>query len=800
MGIWRSQVWVRRGAVAAVMTLVGQAASQDIGAPSDRPPLSSRYSGSTTCRSCHESFYGLWSTSHHGLAMQPYTAQFAKTALTAQTEPIAIGPYAYRAVVDGNDPNAGVVLEKGTQGLKTLRIEHVMGGKNVYFFLTPLAGGRWQVLPVAYDVRRRQWYDTTDSMIRHVHERPDAAIDWRDPALTFNTSCHSCHVSQLSPNYDPNTDTFRTVWAESGINCETCHGPAAEHARVCQQAPKDRPPTDLKLVTVNRKRGFSGSRIDSACAPCHAKMMPVTGGGGVGDDYFDHYGLGTLEDPDFFPDGRDLGENFTYTLWRMSPCVKSGKLDCLHCHTSSGRYRFADPNQPNHACLPCHAKRVENATEHTHHLADGPGNRCIACHMPTTEFALMRRSDHSMRPPMPAATIAFGSPNACTLCHKDKDAAWADIQVRAWRKRDFQAPVLHVAGLIAAARKGNWSMLVPMLGYLQDKTSDEIYANSLVRLLAACPDDRKWPVLLDLLRNNPSPLIRGSAAEGLAGHLTPQVSAALSAATRDPVRLVRVRAAAGLLTVAGGVLPGERSGDVRRAIDEYLAGLKARGHQWDAQYNLGNFYMGRQQIEQAVRHFQWAVQLRPDNPPALINSALCYNQLGHNDRAEKALREVVRLDPNSVPAHLNLGLLLGELGRFSEAGAEFQTTLRLDPNSAVAAYNLGVILSRDKINEAIIWCRKAYQLQPKDGKYGYTYAYYLYQNGRSNQAIDVLTSMVDQQTDSVEAYVFLGQIYQDRGQIGEAVAVYSRALQNPRLPQEDRDLLMDKLRTSPSRP
>ena len=31
-----------------------------------------------------------------------------------------------------------------------------------------------------------------------------------------------------------------------------------------------------------------------------------------------------------------------------------------------------------------------------------------------------------MLPPTPAATIAFRSPNACNLCHKDKDAAWAD--------------------------------------------------------------------------------------------------------------------------------------------------------------------------------------------------------------------------------------------------------------------------------------------------------------------------------------------------------------------------------------
>ena len=50
-----------------------------------------------------------------------------------------------------------------------------------------------------------------------------------------------------------------------------------------------------------------------------------------------------------------------------------------------------------------------------------------------TEFARMHRSDHSMLPPTPAATMAYQSPNACNLCHTDKDAAWADKYVRQWR-------------------------------------------------------------------------------------------------------------------------------------------------------------------------------------------------------------------------------------------------------------------------------------------------------------------------------------------------------------------------------
>jgi len=41
----------------------------------------SLYAGSKSCIECHGKFYQLWSTSRHGLAMQPYTPEFARTNL-----------------------------------------------------------------------------------------------------------------------------------------------------------------------------------------------------------------------------------------------------------------------------------------------------------------------------------------------------------------------------------------------------------------------------------------------------------------------------------------------------------------------------------------------------------------------------------------------------------------------------------------------------------------------------------------------------------------------------------------------
>ena len=81
-------------------------------------------------------------------------------------------------------------------------------------------------------------------------------------------------------------------------------------------------------------------------------------------------------------------------------------------------------------------------------------------------------------------------------------------------KRDYQKPVLERAALIAAARKQDWKKLPDILAYLTRPDREEIQTASLVRLLADCPSDDKWPVLRKLMAD-PSPLVRASVAEAL---------------------------------------------------------------------------------------------------------------------------------------------------------------------------------------------------------------------------------------------------------------------------------------------
>jgi hypothetical protein len=229
-------------------------------------PRDGSFSGTQSCRECHEKFYRLWEPSHHGKAMQPYSDEFAQQELSPQPAPLTIQGSSYQAQVGSGQ---GWIVEQGPEGQRIYLIKEALGGKNVYYFLTAMPKGRLQTLPLAYDVHQKKWFDTANSGLRHAG---DAEVHWTEPAYTFNTSCHSCHVSQFRLNYDLKNNAYQTTWREPGINCETCHGPGDEHIRVSRKAEADGVVLDDWKI-IRGGRDFSAEQNNAVCSSCHAKMV-----------------------------------------------------------------------------------------------------------------------------------------------------------------------------------------------------------------------------------------------------------------------------------------------------------------------------------------------------------------------------------------------------------------------------------------------------------------------------------------------------------------------------------------------
>ena len=741
---------------------------------SNQQNASGNYTGSASCIECHARFYELWAPSHHGKAMQPITADFIQTQLVLGQSGIEMEGASYQAVQ--KDTTLFIQESKAGQ-TKDYKVLWALGGKNVYYFLTEWEGGRLQTLPLAYDVNTKLWYNNPESAVRHFPSMgqgatADSALSWRDRQYTFNTACYSCHVSQLKNNFDLASNTYQTNWKEAGINCETCHGPASEHIRVCREAGEGKRPEDLKLIIT---KTFTPEQHNSSCAGCHAKMSPITDSYLPGDPFFDNYNLITLESSDFYPDGRDLGENYTMTSWQMNPCMQNSKLHCVSCHTSSGRYRFKNDDliEANKACTSCHEENGKSYEKHTHHPLSNTSPKCIECHMPTTRFGNMNRSDHSFRPPMPAATIKFKSPNACNLCHTDETTEWANKKVTEWKGGDYQKETLYIGSLIDDARNQKWGRLDEILKAIQTNKYGEVFTNSLIRLLNNCPDPKKWPVLLEAMKLE-SPLSRSSAVLGISGYLNETSKTALFAAAKDEYRLVRLASAQSLALFPQNEFTAEQVELFRKVNAEYEKSLVSRPDDWSSHYNLGNHYQNMGNMPEALTAYNNSLKVFPEAIMPLINSSFLYSVSGNQVQAETNLKKALQAEPLNEAANLNYALLMAEMQKMAEAEQAFRTVLKVNDKNSTAAYNLSVIVSSRDLNESCKLSKQAMNASPEDPKFAYTYAYFLNQNKQQSEAMKQLEQTIKKYPDHLSSVFLLGNIYQERASKDKAIELYTR--------------------------
>lgn len=747
-----------------------------------QPVAENEFSGSESCRECHENFYQLWEPSYHGQAMMPINADFIAKHKLPNSEPIDVEGHMF--TIEFKDSTAVMIERDGDKLVETYDLLWAMGGHNVYCFLTPFEKGKFQNAPLAYDNQRGEYFNYPMAGIRHFNDGSpdDEALPWKDAMFAFNTGCYSCHISQLSTNFDLENETYHTTWREAGINCETCHGPAGDHVRIFQNLKEGEEPEEMGLIVTTT---FTQEQHNSSCSPCHAKMTPITPSYMPGDKYFDNYNVTTLEDRDFYADGRDLGENYTLTGWMMNKCVQESELHCVTCHTSSGRDRNAD--NPNAGCASCHQDKTDNPTAHNGHKPED-GLTCLSCHMPKREFVgRFLRSDHSFRAPMPEATIKFGSPNACSQCHDDKSPEWANKIVKQRPNGNYQEETLKWAQLIKEARDMDWTNVDEMYAYIKSGEPDQVVTTSFIRLLGNCNLESKWDVLLEAL-DSKSELVRSAAAIGLSGNTTPEVKTALLKACEDEIRLVRIQAVNAILLFPEGSFTPEQQLIVDSAEEEYVVSMTSRLDNWSNHYNLGIYHQNKGDAPQALNSYETAARLYPESLMPLINSSVLYSYVGNQTKAEENLKKVIELDPDNEAANLNLGLLLAEQGRLDESEKALKAALDANPTGQpVAAKNLSVIVAqRGDVAGAVKYADIAYKARPDDSDYGYTLAYYQMQNGQKAESIKTLQGIIKTNPGYLTATSFLADIYLRDGNKNMALQLYKNALKVEGITAQDK--------------
>jgi tetratricopeptide (TPR) repeat protein len=252
--------------------------------------------------------------------------------------------------------------------------------------------------------------------------------------------------------------------------------------------------------------------------------------------------------------------------------------------------------------------------------------------------------------------------------------------------------------------------------------------------------------------------VRGAAVQSL-GLLSVQESVqALVEATADEYRLVRVRAAAGIAALPRMTVPPAYQAQLSAAEQEYLASITARPDQWTSHYNLGNYRLGRGETREAVASFEEALRLEPQAVTAMVNASIAHARLGEIDEAEKLLQKALEVAPDNAAAHFNMGLLKAEKKEPQAAEKHLKKAFAADSRMAQAAYNLCVITAKDRIGEAVTWCRKAAELAPQNPGYAYTLAFYLSQKGDKDEAVRTLQALLKRQPGYRDAEMLLGEL------------------------------------------
>ena len=471
------------------------------------------------------------------------------------------------------------------------------------------------------------------------------------------------------------------------MGCQACHGPGEAHAASARSSATPAP-------TLNRRLGAAHAQVDQ-CASCHARRTRLVEDALPGAPFLDNYLPDNLRPGLYFADGQQQDEVFEYGSYRQSRMYQAG-VACTDCHEPHGGKLRA---RGNGLCLQCHnpagnprfaslkAKDYDSPAHHFH-KAGQPGSQCVDCHMPSRDYMVVHgRRDHAIRIPRPELAARLGSPDACRGCHADRSTDWATASIA--KHHGPRPPGVHYGDALAAGHLGQPGSARALAALIADPAQPAIVRASAVEALAGLGGSIPAAAFTD-----PDPVVRASAAIGLAGRPAAERLARLAPLLADPLRTVRLSAARGLADLPDDALPPDRRGLRRQGLTEFAAAQQAMADMPAAQINLARLHADTGDAARARLHFDRAVAQDPvSNAPRLAFARFLVASRQHME-ARQLLRDGLPRSANPGELHLALGLLAGEGGQWDEALAELRRAAELMPGNPQVRRNLEALQRR----------------------------------------------------------------------------------------------------------
>ena len=681
-----------------------------------------------------------------------------------------------QVLLERSDAERVVDLEVGEFPVRTegptgrtddFEIAYVFGVRPLQQYLVAMPGGRYQALNLAWDSRPKaasgqHWID----LFAAERPRPGDPVHWTGRDMTWNHMCSECHSTNLFKNYRAADDRYETAWSELNVACEACHGPGSRHVEWARASKgkggaaggeglavsfRDHRDAAWQMdatTGIARRTGPTPSRMEvETCARCHARRGMIEDRYVYGRPLLDTHRPALLDAELYHADGQILGEVYEYGSFLQSRMYRAG-VTCSDCHDA---HSLATAAPPSAVCVRCHLPAKFDTPAHHHHMVGSPGAACVECHMPARTYMVVDpRRDHSLRVPRPDLSVAIGTPNACTGCHRDRPAQWAANAVERWNPGRARPP--HYGRVLDAGRRdlpGADTQLVALAG---DTGAPGIVRATAISLLR--PRSAASILAIEKAAADPDGLVR-LAAVGAAGGLSPDARLSiLGRLLDDPLRAVRIEAARALADAPAERLTPEQRTALERGLGEYRHAQEINADRPEAQVSRALLADRRRAPDDARRAYERAIALDPTFVPAYVNLADHYRGLNDDARGEQLLRQGIARVPGAAALHHSLGLLLARRGARQDAVAE-----------------LG----------------KAAELAPDSVRYAYVHAVALNSTGAGDRALAVLKAAHTRYPGDPDVLIALATISRDRG-ARDAARAYTRTLMQvaPELPEARR--------------
>jgi len=717
------------------------------GAAAESQAQQSNYVGSQACASCHQEELAAWRGSHHDLAMQPAD----ETTVLGDFADVDFEHRGVRSRFFRRDGEYWVETQGADGAQHEYRIAYTFGVDPLQQYLIGFSDGRYQALTLAWDTRPKEqggqrWFH----LFPDEDTPPGDELHWTAPAHNWNFACAECHSTNLRKGYDAVADTYQTSWSEIDVSCEACHGPGERHVAAATAAKEGSGaayPADHGLIVKlggpgewRFEPGASAGKLAAPtsgvaeielCGRCHARRSQISEDYVHGRPLSDTHRVQLLADGYYYPDGQILDEVYVYGSFRQSKMYGAG-VTCSDCHEPHSLKLRA---QGNGVCATCHLASVYEVPEHHHHPQGSPGALCAECHMPSRTYMVVDpRRDHSLRVPRPDLTVTLGVPNACTGCHADRSNQWAIEALAEWYGEDRRPGLQDYGGVLAAARAGEAGAgLAPLV---LNEGMPSIARATALQELANWLEPQSLPAIQAGLKAK-DPLMRRAAIEALQQVDIGARWALVSPLLGDPVRGVRVAAAATLADVRPEAVDDESlRAALSKGFAEYVAAERLNADRAEHWVNLAGFHFRQGRVEEAEQDFAEARRRGARFVPAYVNQADMYRALGREADGERILREGVAALPQDASLHHALGLLLVRTGRGEEAREQLGQAWRLGPESPRFGYVYGIALdSAGQRGAAIEVWEQTVARHPNDRELLQVLAMTLYQTGSLERAL-----------------------------------------------------------------